>query len=79
MVRVTRPAPKVALQVEMDWWEGLGVPVEWFVNDAGTAALGVFGRVTDNIQILSLDVNDDGTVATSVTEPVEFSTGGPEV
>ncbi|AGT12959.1 hypothetical protein KAYACHO_55 [Mycobacterium phage KayaCho] len=74
---MTRPAPKAALQVEMDFWDGLGVPTEWFVNDEGTAALGVFGT-TDNMQIVSLDVNEDGTVAVSATDPVEFSTGGPE-
>ncbi|AHJ88355.1 hypothetical protein CG91_gp055 [Mycobacterium phage 39HC] len=75
---MTRPAPKVALQVEMDFWDGLGVPTEWFVNDEGTAALGVFGAHGDGAQIVSLDVNEDGTVAVSATDPVEFSTGGPE-
>lgn len=71
--------PTFAIQEAMDYWDGFAVPTEWFVAPGGKAALCVFGTEGDGAQILSLDDNGDGTVATSCTDPVEFSTGGPEI
>ena len=73
--------PSKAVAAEIAFWDGLAVPTEWFYSADGTSALGLFGAAVDQpraAQVVAIDEHADGTVTTSATDPVEFSTGGPE-
>ena len=70
--------PSKAVAAEIAFWDGLAVPTEWFFSADGTSALGLFGAEGDGAQVVAIDEHADGTVTTSATDPVEFSTGGPE-
>ena len=65
----------------MEFWNGYGVRIEWFISHDGTSALGVVGATAlgDDVQIMALDDHGDGDIVVSCTDAVEFSTGGPEI
>lgn len=67
-----------ALRDEMAYWDGFGVQAEWFIRADGRAALGVIGDA-DDMEIMSIDIDERGVAHTQSTGLVEFSTGGPEI